>query len=100
MQKLSIRWRGEIVLQQLCSCGPYRFIRHPAYLGSIFVLAGIALLCPEAAVIILTSLFFWHRGTLEDSWLSVKYPDFYRSRGGFIPFIGRPKHEPHVCPKA
>ncbi|SHL71166.1 Protein-S-isoprenylcysteine O-methyltransferase Ste14 [Roseovarius marisflavi] len=67
--------RGHVV----CDSGPYRFVRHPAYAGSIFPLFGIVLaldsfwtLFPVAAATIITVL----RTVLEDRTLQDELPGY------------------------
>ena len=67
--------RGHVV----CDSGPYRFVRHPAYAGSIFPLFGIVLaldsvwtLFPVAAATIITVL----RTVLEDRTLKEELPGY------------------------
>ncbi|WP_217807692.1 methyltransferase family protein [Roseovarius litorisediminis] len=67
--------RGHVV----CDSGPYRFVRHPAYAGSIFPLFGIVLaldsvwtLFPVAAATIITVL----RTVLEDRTLQEELPGY------------------------
>jgi len=67
--------RGHVV----CDSGPYRFVRHPGYAGSIIPLFGIVLalgslwtLIPAAVASIITVI----RTALEDQTLQEELPDY------------------------
>jgi protein-S-isoprenylcysteine O-methyltransferase Ste14 len=69
--------RGHLV----CDTGPYRFVRHPGYAGSILPLLGILLalgsvwtLIPSAVALIIAVI----RTALEDQTLQEELPGYYR----------------------
>jgi hypothetical protein len=73
--------------------GPYRFFRHPLYLGTFLLLVGFALLLPGfvASLPILGAmlLIFWLTARREEQRLAVKYGSAwreYRLRVGRLPF--------------
>jgi len=69
--------------------GPYRFVRHPIYLGYLFVWTGFLLVnfCPAVLVIIpVHALVFLWRALLEEKRLAEASPDYreYLRRTGFL----------------
>jgi protein-S-isoprenylcysteine O-methyltransferase Ste14 len=73
--------------------GPYRFIRHPGYLGSLLCLNGIGLASGNTLVVIV-SIFatggaYWYRIHVEDAMLITAFGEAYesyrRSTGALIP---------------
>jgi protein-S-isoprenylcysteine O-methyltransferase len=75
--------------------GPYRFVRHPGYLGSLLVLNSIALasgnLVTFIASLVATGLAYWHRIRAEDTMLVNTFGDAYaryrREVPAVVPFI-------------
>jgi protein-S-isoprenylcysteine O-methyltransferase Ste14 len=73
--------------------GPYRFIRHPGYLGSLLCLNGIGLASGNAlvvvAAILATGAAYWYRIRVEDAMLikafGEAYESYRRSTGALIP---------------
>jgi len=74
--------------------GPYRFVRHPGYLGSLLCLNGIALASCSAIVwaasIVATLLAYAYRIRVEDKMLvdafGQEYEAYRRRVGALIPF--------------
>jgi protein-S-isoprenylcysteine O-methyltransferase Ste14 len=78
-----------VTMRQVILTGPYRWVRHPMYLGWIFVCLGIALANFSAAYLLLVSLhisFLLYRAHLEESHLSEHSEEYraYMKRAGFI----------------
>lgn len=74
----------DIVLQ-----GPYRYVRHPIYLGYICMLAGIVLTNFSTGVCIMVTIHVWlllYRAHLEESRLAETSPAYreYMQSAGFI----------------
>jgi protein-S-isoprenylcysteine O-methyltransferase Ste14 len=75
--------------------GPYRFVRHPGYLGSLLTMTGIALATGNAAVLVLslvaTFAAYAHRIRAEDAMLVAAFGDPYeayrREVKALIPFL-------------
>jgi protein-S-isoprenylcysteine O-methyltransferase Ste14 len=75
--------------------GPYRFVRHPGYLGSLLVLNSVALasgnLVTFIASLVATGLAYWHRIRAEDTMLVNTFGDAYaryrREVPAVVPFI-------------
>ncbi len=75
--------------------GPYRFVRHPGYLGSLLTMNGIALATGNAAVLVaslvVTFAAYAHRIRVEDAMLVAAFGDAYdeyrREVRGLIPFL-------------
>jgi protein-S-isoprenylcysteine O-methyltransferase len=67
---------------RLIDTGPYRFVRHPSYTGSLAAFLGIALcLCNWAALLVLllpTLLVFLRRMRIEEAALAAAFGDQYR----------------------
>jgi protein-S-isoprenylcysteine O-methyltransferase Ste14 len=77
--------------------GPYRFIRHPGYLGSLLCLNGIGLASGNTIVvfisIVTTCLAYRYRIRVEDAMLvsafGEEYETYRRSTGALIPRSAR-----------
>ncbi len=75
--------------------GPFRFVRHPGYLGSLLCLNGIALTSGNLFVflgsIIATSAAYAYRIRVEDAMLVAAFGEAYESYrrevGALIPFV-------------
>jgi len=78
--------------------GPYRFVRHPGYLGSLLCLNGVALASGSslafAASLAATLAAYHYRIRVEDEMLVAAfgepYESYRRERGALVPF-GRAK---------
>jgi protein-S-isoprenylcysteine O-methyltransferase Ste14 len=81
----------------LVQSGPYRFIRHPAYLGMLLAFVGIALAVRSwlgvVSVPVLMGPATWLRAKSEESELRKKFGQDWKqyvARTGFIlPWLGR-----------
>ena len=75
--------------------GPYRFVRHPGYLGSLLCLNGIALATGNAFVfaasVIATLAAYAYRIRVEDAMLTVAfgqaYESYRREVRALVPFV-------------
>jgi protein-S-isoprenylcysteine O-methyltransferase len=75
--------------------GPYRFVRHPGYLGSLLCLNGIALASGNAVVfaasLLATLTAYAYRIHVEDAMLTAAFGEAYESYrrqvGALIPFL-------------
>lgn len=75
--------------------GPYRFVRHPGYLGSLLCLNGIAMASGAAPVLIASLLAtiaaYVYRVRVEDAMLvaalGAPYAQYRREVGGLLPFV-------------
>jgi protein-S-isoprenylcysteine O-methyltransferase Ste14 len=84
-------------LNVLVQKGPYRYVRHPVYLGMTIALVGVAIALRSLTGLIGVFLFFLpteiYRAKLEEKALFHKFRDEwknYAKRTGFIlPFIGK-----------
>jgi protein-S-isoprenylcysteine O-methyltransferase Ste14 len=84
-------------LEFLVQAGPYRFVRHPVYLGIALALTGITIATRSwLGLIGVLTLFLpseLYRARLEDKALSRKFGEQwedYAARTGFLlPFLGR-----------
>ena len=99
----SVRTLGQfftttIVIQpehRVISNGPYRFVRHPSYLGMMITLIGLGLalgnLASIVAMVILPAIGFVRRITIEEATLSnslgTSYVDYCQGRARLIPGI-------------
>jgi len=80
----------------LVTSGPYRYVRHPMYVGLIPILGGLALLTTNWAVAMFGAIAFVTlvaRTRIEERHLLARYGDAYRDymrrTGGFVPRFGR-----------
>jgi protein-S-isoprenylcysteine O-methyltransferase Ste14 len=68
--------------------GPYRLVRHPAYLGEIVASVGFLLSRPHIATLILVLLFillqYW-RTIFEERILAAAFPDEYPAYRAIVP---------------
>jgi protein-S-isoprenylcysteine O-methyltransferase Ste14 len=75
--------------------GPYRFVRHPGYLGSLLCLNGFALASASVAVFAIsaaaTVAAYAYRIRVEDRMLvgrfGAPYEDYRRKVGALLPFV-------------
>jgi protein-S-isoprenylcysteine O-methyltransferase Ste14 len=75
--------------------GPYRFIRHPGYLGSLLCLNGIALASADASVFVAsaaaTLVAYAYRISVEDAMLvdafGPSYENYRREVAALVPFV-------------
>jgi protein-S-isoprenylcysteine O-methyltransferase Ste14 len=79
--------------------GPYRFVRHPIYLGYAFIWLGLCLinLSPAVWVLVLGQwVLFRFRARMEEQGLVEASPEYarYQRKTGFL-FPGRAKGEPN-----
>jgi protein-S-isoprenylcysteine O-methyltransferase Ste14 len=85
-----------VVVRTVIFGGPYRWVRHPMYLGYICMLAGLALANYSVAYFSLVPIhmvLLLYRARLEESRLSEYSMEYreYRKRTGFIfPRFRRP----------
>ena len=98
VQTLGAFFRVTVVLQdghQLVAAGPYRWLRHPAYTGSIVSMTGIGLALGNwvslAAMALLPALAIAYRIYAEERALTEQfgeaYRDFRKTRSAVIPFV-------------
>jgi protein-S-isoprenylcysteine O-methyltransferase Ste14 len=75
--------------------GLYKFIRHPAYTGALFVILGLGLINPVLGIMILAYTFYVNKVIQEEKLLQMHFPEYadYRLKTGmFLPFIRVYKH--------
>jgi len=78
-----------VVVRKLVLGGPYKWVRHPMYLGYICMLAGIALINFSSAYFALVPIhivLLIYRARLEEARLSEQSPEYreYKKHTGFI----------------
>lgn len=81
--------------QPVIMTGPYRYLRHPSYLGLLLILGGIGLSLGSwlsfAALVIVPLAGFVNRIRVEEAALSASlgsaYTDYASSRKRLIPFV-------------
>ena len=73
--------------QQIIRKGPYKWVRHPSYLGTLLMLAGISLMSCVLALNWLGFMFFLARSHHEEQVLSQhpEWPRYHYETGRFIP---------------
>ena len=95
--KLRERYSRTLLLQQAHSIergGPYRWVRHPGYLGSLLCLNGVALASGNwitlAASLVATVLAYTYRIKVEDEMLVAalgdSYTEYRREVGALLPW--------------
>lgn len=81
--------------QKIVQTGPYKFIRHPAYSGSILTIIGIAL-CFRSVIgvaisLVIISLIYGYRISIEETVLiesfKASYIEYIKRTKKVIPFI-------------
>lgn len=72
---------------QIVTTGIYSRIRHPSYLGSLLIIAGVAILYAPAGITLLAWAFFRARIVAEEVWLSQnpQYQQYRKRAGMFLP---------------
>ncbi|HEY4030595.1 MAG TPA: isoprenylcysteine carboxylmethyltransferase family protein [Caulobacteraceae bacterium] len=98
IQTLGAFFRTSVVVQethQLVTAGPYRWLRHPAYTGSIASLVGLGLALGNwaslAAMVVLPTLAIAFRIHVEERALTeqfgASYEAFRKSRPAILPLV-------------
>ncbi len=68
--------------REVTSSGPYRWVRHPLYIGSAVIGAGLAVVCHSlvAAVVVFSYLSVTLTAAIrtEEAWLRASFGDQYR----------------------
>ena len=90
-------WSASVALKedhQLVLGGPYRFVRHPIYVGALLAVAGTACAIGQWRGLLALALTFeavWRRSKLEERLMVATFGDVYRHYQtrvrGLIPFI-------------
>jgi protein-S-isoprenylcysteine O-methyltransferase Ste14 len=76
---------------QMMAAGPYRYVRNPLYLGSVFLAVSIAILMPPSgAVVFLVAVgFFYFRLILgEEAFLAEQIGEAYQEYKRQVPRLG------------
>ena len=90
MKCLKNKFSFELKMQtEIVKAGAYKYIRHPCYVGSIMVIAGLSLLYIPLAVTYLAFAFFLARAVNEEHILSTNpdYREYRKTTGMFLPRI-------------
>ena len=95
-QHLGGNWSQTVSIKhghELVTSGPYRYVRHPMYLGGFVACIGSAIVGGGAWVfllVILGSVFLW-RVAAEDKLMAqqfpTEYPDYKKRTHALIPFV-------------
>ena len=74
---------------KLITHGIYKYIRHPSYLGSLFIVLGVSLWQPVGGIVLITFAFFLARSVNEEVILSQnpEYQEYMKRTGRFVPKI-------------
>ena len=90
--RFSVSWAMPVD-QKLVTWGPYRFVRHPSYLGYFLMFAGFFLVWSSVlAIVPLVAVFGYYRvSVVEEEFLVKRFGDVYREyqsrTGRFVPGI-------------
>jgi protein-S-isoprenylcysteine O-methyltransferase Ste14 len=85
-----------VVVRKVVLDGPYRWVRHPMYLGYIFMLAGLVLINFSPAYLMLVPIHIFlllYRAHLEEVRLSghsAEYREYVKRTGFIFPKLRRP----------
>lgn len=79
---------------RMVTCGVYRYVRHPSYLGSLMIMAGLLCVSVALAVAYLGFLFFAARIIEEEKMLMLypDYADYCRRTGALFPKVRLWRH--------
>ena len=76
---------------ELCTSGPYAYVRHPLYLGSFVILMGYFImtnnLCLVAAAAIVTAGIYGIAIKMEEESLAVVFPEQYETYRQAVPLL-------------
>lgn len=86
--------RGAFSLQlrlphYIVTTGPYRWVRHPSYIGSLCIIVGAGMLHPVAGLGLVAFAFFLARSINEEAILMnhPAYREYAERTGRFIPKV-------------
>lgn len=85
-EKFSLELKAQF---EFVKTGAYKYIRHPCYVGSIMIIAGLSLIYLPIAVTYLAFAFFLARAINEEQVLSLNpdYKKYQQKTGMFLPRI-------------
>jgi len=78
--------------EKLITTGIYKYIRHPAYLGSILFISGVSLISAEVGLLFMAGVFFTSRAIAEERILNhcfKAYAEYQKKTGMFIPKLSK-----------
>jgi len=90
---LGTNWSGRITLKEnheLIKRGPYRFVRHPIYMGLILALLGTVLVFDDLLFVLVFATVVWGlaiKARIEESYMLEQFGsryEEYRRRTGFL----------------
>ncbi|NTU92982.1 MAG: isoprenylcysteine carboxylmethyltransferase family protein [Chlorobiaceae bacterium] len=73
---------------QLVSSGVYRLVRHPLYTSILLALAGWTIFALSIIHLLITAgtfIFFNHKASIEEAWLTERHPDY----PGYVQRVGK-----------
>ena len=83
-----------VEVREIIANGPYRFVRHPLYIGEILMATGLCLSRPTLfgiLVVLALSRLQWARTVMEEARLSAASPEYaerMHTTGRFFPRMG------------
>ena len=79
---------------RIVTTGIYKYIRHPSYLGSLFMILGFSVISPVLGIMALAYAFFMARIVNEEVVLmGEEYYKYMETTGRLIPKVRRKKWE-------
>jgi len=68
--------------------GPYKYVRHPAYIGSLLIILGASLISSSLGIFTLSWAFYNGRATEEEKIIDCpQYRNYQSKTGMFVPKI-------------
>lgn len=94
---LGDNWSGRVTLKsghELVRSGPYRWVRHPVYMGALLALLGSALASGKLSAMLgflLAIAALVYKLRIEERWMSAQFGDQYRNyqsaSWALLPFV-------------
>lgn len=90
MRTLKRAWSLYLIPRDdIVSKGLYKWVRHPSYTGTFFIILGLAMIHQMLGLMYLAFVFLLHRSSQEELILMMnpKYQQYMKSTKRFIPYL-------------